>query len=183
MRGRRRFSVQPRNDDARPYVNGRPSRPDRRSHSPAAPSEAADGPPGRSGRCLDLWSARKPGSGLLTASLGCLARLAGQARSTAIEGIRRLEELGVIQRIRRRVRVAWAGSVASRVIANGYLLLVSDTETGGRSGREQPLRISLVETPSAAVKAAQEALERRRRATEIALLLQQERHRCPRTVQ
>ena len=58
-----------------------------------------------------LWSARQPGSGVLCASLKALARLAGQGRSTAAEGIKRLEELGLIQKIRRRVRVAWGGSV------------------------------------------------------------------------
>jgi DNA-binding MarR family transcriptional regulator len=45
-----------------------------------------------------LWQARKPGSGFLAASLAVLARLAGQARSTATEGIRRLEELGLLRR-------------------------------------------------------------------------------------
>jgi hypothetical protein len=105
-----------------------------------------------------LWGARRPGSATLIASLHTLARLAGQARSTATEGIRRLEELGLIQRIRRRVRVAWAGSIASRVVSNAYRLLAPDTETGGRPTREQTSRISLVEAPIAAVRAAQDAL-------------------------
>ena len=39
-----------------------------------------------------LWAARKPGSATLIASLHVLARLAGQARSTVTEGVRRLEE-------------------------------------------------------------------------------------------
>ncbi len=107
-----------------------------------------------------LWSARRPGSGLLMASLSTLARLAGQARSTATEGIRRLEELGLIQRIRRRVRVAWGGSIASRVVANAYRIVPADTETGGRPAREKPLVISIVETPGRAVEEAQEALRR-----------------------
>jgi hypothetical protein len=112
-----------------------------------------------------LWSARKPGSAVLTASLATLARLAGQARSTTTAAVRRLEELGLIQRIKRRVRVAWGGSIASRVVANGYRL----TETDARPAREQSLRISLTETPVAAIRAAQEALkevrERRGNAT------------------
>ena len=127
-----------------------------------------------------LWSARRPGSGLLTASLAVLARLAGQARSTATEGIRRLEELGIIQRIRRRVRVAWGGSVASRVIANGYRMVAVGhvpaagkfTGTDARSARNQPLRISILEPQIAAVKAAQEALNKRREAVLRTMLAQ-----------
>jgi DNA-binding Lrp family transcriptional regulator len=100
-----------------------------------------------------------------------LARLAGMARSTVIEGIRRLEELGLIQRIRRRVRVAWAGSIASRVVSNAYRLLVPDTETGRRSASKQDSIISFVEAPIEAVKKAQRALNEvaRRRAAAIGL--------------
>ena len=118
-----------------------------------------------------LWTARKPGSGLLAASLAVLARLAGQARSTATEGVRRLEELGLITRIRRRVRVAWiGGGQASRQIANAYRLLAPDTETAARPAREQSLTIiSVTSPPSGTMKAAVEALERRRRQVEEAL--------------
>jgi hypothetical protein len=80
-----------------------------------------------------LWQARKPGSAILTASLRVLALLCGQGRSTVAQGVRRLEELGLIQRIRRRVRVAWGGSIASRVIANGYRLIAPTTESSGRT--------------------------------------------------
>src|ERR1700712_6023183 len=62
-----------------------------------------------------LWAARKPGSATLTASLRVLAKLAGQARSTVTEGIQALEKLGLVQRIRRRVRVAWIGAGEGRV--------------------------------------------------------------------
>lgn len=110
-----------------------------------------------------LWSARRPGSGVLTASLQVLARLAGQGRSTVAEGIKRLAELGLIQKIRRRVRVAWGGSVASRVVANAYRLLAPDTESGSQTAREQTSIISIMETPSVEQKAAQEALAQRRR--------------------
>ena len=117
-----------------------------------------------------LWAARRPGNATLIASLATLARMAGQARSTATEGVKRLEELGLLRRIQRRVRVAWAGSVASRVIANAYRLLVPDTETDGRSGREQPSIISIVAAPIAAVQEAQNALAERRRAIEGRML-------------
>jgi hypothetical protein len=114
-----------------------------------------------------LWTARKPGSACLTASLAVLARLAGQARSTATAAVRRLEELGLIQRIRRRVRMPWhGGRTASRQVANAYRLIALATETAGRPGREQSLIISVIEAPIAEVKAAREVLAQRQKALE-----------------
>jgi hypothetical protein len=107
-----------------------------------------------------LWRVRKPGSATLIAAMGVLAQLAGQARSTVIDGLNRLEELGLIVRIQRRARVAWMGSVASRVIANAYRMVAPDTETGRPAAREEPLRsITVFEAPIAAVRNAQERLE------------------------
>ena len=117
-----------------------------------------------------LWAARKPGNATMAASLKVLARLAGQGRSTVAEGISALERLGLLQRIRRRVRVAWiGGGEASRQIANAYRLLVPDTESAARPAKEQPLLITILETPSAVVRAAQDALAGRRRQFEEAL--------------
>jgi DNA-binding MarR family transcriptional regulator len=117
-----------------------------------------------------LWAARRPGSATLIASLQVLARLAGQARSTVAEGIRRLEELGLLQRIRRRVRVAWiGGGQASRQVANAYRLIVPDTESAARPAREQPSIISIIEATSEAQRAAREALAERRRQVEEAM--------------
>lgn len=108
-----------------------------------------------------LWSARRPGSGLLTASFNLLARLAGQGRSTVAEGIKRLAELGLIQKIKRRVRVAWGGSVASRVVANAYRLLAPDTESGSQAAGIKPQNIIYeVRPPTTGQRAAAEALER-----------------------
>jgi hypothetical protein len=117
-----------------------------------------------------LWAARKPGSATLIASLKALARLAGQGRSTVAEGIGRLEELGLLQRIRRRVRVPWiGGGQASRQVANAYRLLPLDTESNRQPAREQTLRISVIESPVGTAKAAQAALAERRRTVEEAL--------------
>jgi hypothetical protein len=114
-----------------------------------------------------LWGARKPGSATLIASLKVLARLAGQGRSTVAEGIKALEGLGLLQRVRRRVRVAWiGGGQASRQIANAYRLLPPDTESGARPAIQQSPLITIREAPSAAVRAAAEALADRRRAFE-----------------
>jgi DNA-binding Lrp family transcriptional regulator len=115
-----------------------------------------------------LWAARRPGSAVLTASYKVLARLAGQARSTVAEGIRRLEELGLLQRVRRRIRVAWLGAaVASRQLANAYRLVPPDTESATRPVREQPLIISVVEAPDADRQTALHALDKVRRAREV----------------
>jgi len=113
-----------------------------------------------------LWGARRPGSAMLTASLQVLARLAGQGRSTVAEGIKRLAELGLIQKIKRRVRVAWGGSVASRVVANAYRLLVTDTESSRQTAREQTSIISIMETPSLEQRVAAKLLENRRKQLE-----------------
>jgi hypothetical protein len=103
---------------------------------------------------------------MLTASLQVLARLAGQGRSTVAEGIKRLAELGLIQKIKRRVRVAWGGSVASRVVANAYRLLVTDTESSRQTAREQTSIISIMETPSLEQRVAAKLLENRRKQLE-----------------
>jgi hypothetical protein len=107
-----------------------------------------------------LWAARKPGSATLLASMTVLARLAGQGRRTVARGLARLEELGLLARIRRRVRVPWGGSIASRVVANGYVLQPLATECqSGTASKQPPLRISLMEAPIGAVMAAQQALK------------------------
>ena len=112
-----------------------------------------------------LWAARRPGSATLIASLKVLARLAGQGRSTVAEGISALERLGLLQRIRRRVRVAWiGGGQASRQVANAYRLLLPDTESGSQPAKEQTLIISVISEPDTTRKAAQEALKQRRQA-------------------
>jgi hypothetical protein len=114
-----------------------------------------------------LWGARRPGSGILTASLKVLARLAGQGRSTVAEGIKRLAELGLISKIKRRARVVWGGSVASRQIANAYVLRAEDTESGCRTAKIKPQTITyILESPGSAQQAAQEALAARRRQVE-----------------
>jgi hypothetical protein len=111
-----------------------------------------------------LWGARKPGSATLSASLKALARLAGQGRNTVAEGIRKLEELGLLQRVRRRIRVAWLGGQASRQVANLYRLLPPDTESGARTANKQSPSFTIMEVQSGAVRAAQEALAARRKA-------------------
>jgi DNA-binding transcriptional MocR family regulator len=114
-----------------------------------------------------LWTARRPGSGVLTASFKVLARLAGQGRSTVAAGIAALEKLGFIKRIKRRARVFWGASVASRQIANAYVLRADDTESSNQTAnRKQKNSTYLVEIPFPAQQSAQAALAARRKALE-----------------
>jgi hypothetical protein len=79
-----------------------------------------------------LWSCRAPGSPWCSASYTRLAKLAHMARSMVSGAIRRFEELGLLKRIKRRVRVAWGGVVASRQATNGYVFTPKPTESGDR---------------------------------------------------
>jgi hypothetical protein len=56
--------------------------------------------------CL-LWSCRRPGQDLAVASYSALQRLAHVARGTVAAALAKLEGLGLIGRIKRRVRLAW----------------------------------------------------------------------------
>ena len=79
-----------------------------------------------------LWRCRRPGRSDLAVDYRSIARLAGCCRDTAIEAVRKLVDIGLIQKIRRRVRVAWGRGrehLASRVIANGYAFRAIYTES------------------------------------------------------
>jgi hypothetical protein len=76
--------------------------------------------------CL-LWSCRRPDTGAIVVSYSALQRLAHVARATVAAGLRRLEELGLLSRVKRRVRVLWAnGGQQSRQAASAYVLHVPD---------------------------------------------------------
>lgn len=80
--------------------------------------------------CL-LWSCRCPRTGAIVVSYTALQRLAHMARETVAEGLRRLEGVGLLSRIKRRVRLSWAnGGQASRQATNAYVLHppTADTE-------------------------------------------------------
>jgi hypothetical protein len=76
--------------------------------------------------CL-LWSCRRPDTGAIVVSYSALQRLARVARATVAAGLRRLEELGLLSRVRRRVRVLWAnGGQQSRQGTSAYMLHAPD---------------------------------------------------------
>ena len=116
--------------------------------------------------CL-LWSCRDPLTGAIVASYTALRRLCRVGREAIAGALRRLQALGVLTRIKRRVRVAWhQGGQQSRQAANAYVLHArSHSEFGGRTVIQSDREIlHVVEAPAAAVRAAQEALARVRAA-------------------
>jgi hypothetical protein len=92
--------------------------------------------------CL-LWSCRRPGQNLAVASYSALQRLARVARGTIAAALAKLEALGLVARIKRRVRLAgWhQGGTASRQVTSCYRLRApapgaagaTHTESGGRT--------------------------------------------------
>jgi hypothetical protein len=77
-----------------------------------------------------LWRCRRPGHASLIATYQAVARLAGVCRDTAISSVRKLADLGILAKARRRVRVMWGrGELASRQAANCYEFRTPDTES------------------------------------------------------
>ena len=109
-----------------------------------------------------IWASRKPGTAVAIVSYSALCRLAHVARGTVTAGLKRLEGLGILQRIKRRARVAWGqGSSASRQAVSAYVLQAgSGTEFNGRPVEQSVKILPLV--PAVVVKAAQAALAARR---------------------
>lgn len=120
--------------------------------------------------CL-LWSCRSPVTGAISASYTALQRLVHVSRGTIAAALRTLQELGVLTRIKRRVRVVWhQGGTATRQATSGYVLHppAAHTESAGRTVIQTMETIK--ETPTALIRDAQAALERRRAIFHDALL-------------
>jgi hypothetical protein len=92
--------------------------------------------------CL-LWSCRNPVTGAIVVSYTALQKLCHVSRETIAGALRVLGELGVLTKIKLRVRVLWGGSVASRQATNAYILHPR-TEFGSR-----PVRIITIERQEA----------------------------------
>jgi hypothetical protein len=120
------------------------------------------------GQCL-LWRCRGSGQALARASYAALARVTHQAKDTVRIGLWKLEELGLIQRLKYRVRVRWLGrSVASRQGVNAYRLQAPSTDTDRRPViREIEIQKEPQEVKEA--RAAQHALARVRQMMEARL--------------
>ncbi len=79
-----------------------------------------------------LWSCRRPGADRAVVSYTALQRLAHMARETIARGLRALEGLGLLARVKRRIRFAWGhGAVASRQAVSCYVFRApASTEFG-----------------------------------------------------
>lgn len=72
--------------------------------------------------CL-LWSCRCPSTGRIRVSYTALQRLVSISRETVAMGLRILQELGVLTRIKHRVQVSWhQGGCATRQATSSYVL-------------------------------------------------------------
>jgi hypothetical protein len=110
-------------------------------------------------------------------SLESLARLAGCARSTVIEALKRLEAAGLVRRVARWRAVAASGGLVVVQLSNAYLFPMADTaqkppETGSRPQStthyfEQPKNAKTGPTGER-VRALLAVLERRERRLGLA---------------
>jgi hypothetical protein len=121
--------------------------------------------------CL-LWRARKAGGAIASASYATLARLTHQAKDTVRLGLRKLEELGLIARLKHRVRVQWLGrSVASRQGVNAYRLQPPETKPASTDAdRRRVIREIEIKAPEGEAREAQAALARARAIMEQRLM-------------
>lgn len=81
-------------------------------------------------RLLDalLFQCGNPLSGAVVVSYTALARITGMCRATITKGVKRLTESGLLQRIKRRLRMTWhQGGTASLQAPNAYLFNVPHT--------------------------------------------------------
>jgi hypothetical protein len=62
-----------------------------------------------------LWRCRKHGQAAACASYSGLQRLCRMATDTVWRGLARLEQLGLIRKVKRRVRVAWTSRQATSI--------------------------------------------------------------------
>jgi hypothetical protein len=79
-----------------------------------------------------LWRLRGPGLSAFMATYKAIARLTGVCRDTAIQAVKKLVSLGLIQKERQRVRVRHGTSrltMVSRQIANAYRIIAPVTES------------------------------------------------------
>ncbi|MDB5243784.1 MAG: hypothetical protein JWP57_4410 [Spirosoma sp.] len=118
--------------------------------------------------CL-LWSCRRPGQAWARVSYTRMSELARISRETVARAIKRLAELGLVEKRKERVLVAWGGSVASRQGTSRYRLIeASPTEFARATVIQAQELLTFRAAPSRETIEAQQALaaiaERRRSA-------------------
>lgn len=96
-----------------------------------------------------VFRCRTFGARFTSVSLRRLATLAGCCNDTVIAAIRRLEQAGILRKIKRRIRVRWALGIASRQATNEYEFLPPTTEsTPSTVYREQASSTTVVRRES-----------------------------------
>lgn len=86
-------------------------------------------------RLLDtlLFQCGQPLSGAVVVSYTALNRITGMCRATLVKGVKRLTECGILQKVKRRLRMAWhQGGTVSLQAPNAYLFnvpAVTNTES------------------------------------------------------
>lgn len=108
--------------------------------------------------CL-LWSCRRPGQAWARVSYTRMSALARISRETVAGAIKRLVGLGLIQKQKERVLVAWGGSTASRQGTSRYrLIAAAPTEFAPATVNQGLDMLTFTCEPSCETKAAQQAL-------------------------
>jgi hypothetical protein len=109
-----------------------------------------------------LWCCRDAKSGAIVVSYKRLEQLAHLSRGVIADGIRQLEGLRLLTRIKRTVRVRWHnGGQQCRQAMNAYVLHPAERdhhEFGKATDSKTQEILSIVEPTSAAVRAAQAGL-------------------------
>lgn len=68
-----------------------------------------------------MFQSRSPDTGAVVVSYSALQRITGMARATIAKGIARLTSCGLVEKIKRRLRVSWhQGGTASLQATNAY---------------------------------------------------------------
>lgn len=123
--------------------------------------------------CL-LWSCRRPDTGAIVVSYTALSDLAHVSRKVAVAAVARLQALGLLTRIKRRIRLAWhQGGLQSRQAANAYVLHPPAGHSefpGGTVDQSDREILRVLEAPAGLVRQAQDALAAVRRGMEARLL-------------
>jgi hypothetical protein len=112
-----------------------------------------------------LWRCRRQGHAAACASYSGLQRLAHMARQTVCTGLARLEHLGLIRKVKQRVRVGWV----SRQATNLYVFVVGTTESN-QCTPYRAIPVKVVEKPASEVAEAQAALAQARAMMEVKML-------------
>jgi hypothetical protein len=123
--------------------------------------------------CL-LWACRNPATGAVVVSYSALQRLCHCARATIAAALDALQRVGLLSRVKRRVRIAWhQGGTTSRQATTCYMLHpprhteFNHWTVNIRSDSE----VTYIQRPTGDLIAAQVALARRRAVIQARLLL------------